>query len=99
MFCRVIQNDRFFLKMSKVNYKGLKTPKLLCSSTDSLNFHDLFTVLFVQFGPQNHADEAGQTCLIVVLGGTLKYLFQKWRTKIPNINLIWNTWDISGRKH
>ena len=25
--------------------------------------------------------------------------FQKWRTKIPKINSIWNTWDISGRKH
>ena len=33
------------------------------------------------------------------LGGPLKYFFQTWRTPIPKINFIWNTWDISGTKH
>ena len=30
------------------------------------------------------------------LGGALKYIFRKWRTKIPTFYFIWNTWDISG---
>ena len=34
-----------------------------------------------------------------LLGETLKYVFQKWRTKIPTNKFICNTWDISGTKH